>query len=487
VVATSALVLAFEPAAALAANAGSSRAALPTAHVKQSTPHALNATTSAGALASGSGYDSPGGSARVRALQRRLARAGAAPGPIDGLYGPLTEQAVTHFQAAYGLQVDGIAGPLTWAALSAPTAVLHPGAGYESGGSAPVLALQRRLVRAGAAPGPIDGLYGPLTEQAVRHFQAAHGLQVNGIAGPQTIARLQSQARPHHRARPRPKNPNAPSHPARPRPTTPNAPSRQPVPGHAPGNVRHARPQTGSPSAVWWVLLGALGLGLALGAAWFVRERRRPQRVNGLIPSSATLTKAHEAAGPDQLTRVPEAQNNVTGEERPDRRADERGEAIGAFNRGALLEEQHDLAGAEAAYRRADERGDPTGAFNLGVLLEARRDVAGAEAAYRRADERGHAAAVTNLGVLLEARHDVAGAEAAYRRADQRGDPTSAFNLGVLLEEQNDLAGAEAAYRRAEERGDGHLADLARAARLDLRGAIRSSGTGREGGGHDDA
>jgi TPR repeat protein len=47
------------------------------------------------------------------------------------------------------------------------------------------------------------------------------------------------------------------------------------------------------------------------------------------------------------------------------------------------------MAGAEAAYRRADQRGDATGAFNLGSLLE-RHDPAAAEAAYRRAAERGH-------------------------------------------------------------------------------------------------
>ena len=64
-------------------------------------------------LALGSGYSSRGGAAHVRTLQRRLARAGFAFGPIDGRYGPLTEQAVRSFQTAHGLEVDGIAGPLT--------------------------------------------------------------------------------------------------------------------------------------------------------------------------------------------------------------------------------------------------------------------------------------------------------------------------------------------------------------------------------------
>ena len=39
---------------------------------------------------------------------------------VDGIYGSLTEQAVMNFQAANGLAVDGIVGPLTWAALKPP-------------------------------------------------------------------------------------------------------------------------------------------------------------------------------------------------------------------------------------------------------------------------------------------------------------------------------------------------------------------------------
>ena len=50
-----------------------------------------------------------------------------------------------------------------------------------------------------------------------------------------------------------------------------------------------------------------------------------------------------------------------------------------------LLAEHGALAEAEAAFRRADERGDAVAAFNLGVLLEERGALPEAEAAYRRA------------------------------------------------------------------------------------------------------
>src|SRR5262245_49240938 len=45
-------------------------------------------------LARGSGYRTPGGSRRVRDLQRRLAHLGYRPGRSDGLYGPRTQAAV---------------------------------------------------------------------------------------------------------------------------------------------------------------------------------------------------------------------------------------------------------------------------------------------------------------------------------------------------------------------------------------------------------
>ena len=51
-----------------------------------------------------------------------------------------------------------------------------------------------------------------------------------------------------------------------------------------------------------------------------------------------------------------------------------------ASSLGVLLEQRGDLAGAEAAYRRADERGDAVGAFNLAAMLAERNDTAEAEA-----------------------------------------------------------------------------------------------------------
>lgn len=52
------------------------------------------------------------------------------------------------------------------------------------------LTIQRALEAAGVAPGGFDGVYGPLTEAAVAAFQAANGLVVDGVVGPETAAAL---------------------------------------------------------------------------------------------------------------------------------------------------------------------------------------------------------------------------------------------------------------------------------------------------------
>jgi peptidoglycan hydrolase-like protein with peptidoglycan-binding domain len=71
------------------------------------------ALVSAGLLGRGAGYGTGNGSAAVRGLQLRLRGLGFPPGPIDGLFGPLTQGAVERFQVARGLPGDGVVGPET--------------------------------------------------------------------------------------------------------------------------------------------------------------------------------------------------------------------------------------------------------------------------------------------------------------------------------------------------------------------------------------
>ena len=53
----------------------------------------------------------------VKSIQESLRQLGFQPGPIDGVFGEKTENAVIHFQEDHSLYADGIVGPTTWQAL----------------------------------------------------------------------------------------------------------------------------------------------------------------------------------------------------------------------------------------------------------------------------------------------------------------------------------------------------------------------------------
>ncbi|MGA9285598.1 MAG: peptidoglycan-binding protein [Solirubrobacteraceae bacterium] len=144
---------------------------------------------------------------QVQLLQEKLGIA------ADGVFGAETEAAVRTFQAAHGLEVDGIVGPRTSAVLAGETtsvtaladtaetafsssvreAVSDPTSSAPSAGTEthaksvttnPVVRLQETL---GVQ---VDGTFGPETERAVRHAQALHHLHVDGVVGGETWSAL---------------------------------------------------------------------------------------------------------------------------------------------------------------------------------------------------------------------------------------------------------------------------------------------------------
>ena len=132
---------------------------------------------------------------RVRMLQSMLNQKDFNAGTPDAIFGPKTTRAVKAFQRAEGLRADGVVGPKTWAALHAPPAASQPTLKEGARGAA-VVELQRKLAAHGFSPGAADGIFGPGTETAVKSFQQAKGLGVDGVAGPKTWAALAAAPQP---------------------------------------------------------------------------------------------------------------------------------------------------------------------------------------------------------------------------------------------------------------------------------------------------
>lgn len=155
----------------------------------------------------------------VRNLQRRLKDLRYYTGAIDGDFGVSTETAVKAFQMVNGLTVDGVAGDGTLSRLYSNNAkradastIFTPAPGAQVTpipGLTPVLNyrnvtpdpagnyvtlrfgdsgvlvtnLQQALKRRGYLTGTVDGKYGIGTVDAVKRFQADHGLSQDGMAG----------------------------------------------------------------------------------------------------------------------------------------------------------------------------------------------------------------------------------------------------------------------------------------------------------------
>jgi peptidoglycan hydrolase-like protein with peptidoglycan-binding domain len=99
--------------------------------------------------------------------------------PADGLFGPVTEQAVRDFQSQNGLGVDGQVGGQTWPAL-VQGVVLQFGSSGDAVRAAQVLLLEKFGY---ADIIVVDGLFGRGTEAVVKMFQSDYGLTPDGLVG----------------------------------------------------------------------------------------------------------------------------------------------------------------------------------------------------------------------------------------------------------------------------------------------------------------
>lgn len=133
--------------------------------------------------------------AEVQAVLRGLGV--LAPGAREA-FDDETDHAVRDFQQQRGLVADGLVGPETYGALQAARhrlgdRILSWSSKMLAGDD--VAALQERLTELGFDTGRADGIFGPLTEAALKAFQGEYGLRPDGVCGPATLRALQQLGR----------------------------------------------------------------------------------------------------------------------------------------------------------------------------------------------------------------------------------------------------------------------------------------------------
>lgn len=145
----------------------------------------------------------------VKSLQGRLKELGYYTGSVDGKFGTQTMNAVMSFQRANKLTADGVAGTKTYdklfvnvtpvvtpAPTAAPTLAPQPTGSFNTNqtfkknqSGLDVMRLEGRLALLDYKPSTF-GVYDNTTVAAVKDFQTRNGLPADGIAGPQTLAKL---------------------------------------------------------------------------------------------------------------------------------------------------------------------------------------------------------------------------------------------------------------------------------------------------------
>jgi peptidoglycan hydrolase-like protein with peptidoglycan-binding domain len=116
----------------------------------------------------------------VRDAQARLVALGDYTGPVDGLWGPDTENAVQRFQRDHRLVVTANLDDETWAALRDATSTVA----LDLRDPTDIRALQNRLRQLGYYDyydGRADGVWGRDTQLALEEFQRARGIAPGGV------------------------------------------------------------------------------------------------------------------------------------------------------------------------------------------------------------------------------------------------------------------------------------------------------------------
>jgi peptidoglycan hydrolase-like protein with peptidoglycan-binding domain len=131
----------------------------------------------------------------VEAVQKELALAGFYDGPIDGVAGKKTRQAIESWQRANAMDVTGVASQ-EMADQMAFNRTIAEAAGGETGsvdavsGDAELAKVQIGLLELGYLPGATDGQMTDQTRDAIRQFERDRGLPETGEISPALLQEM---------------------------------------------------------------------------------------------------------------------------------------------------------------------------------------------------------------------------------------------------------------------------------------------------------
>ena len=141
-------------------------------------------------------------------IQTELQSLGFYNGDLDGLIGNHTATAIEAFERASGLSVSGMATEALLARLRGTIDGAKPTAAIEvpeqandadddtisvaAHGDPKILAVQRVLSEIGYTPGPLDGVFGRETQDAIQAFEVDRGMEPTGAISDRLIQELEA-------------------------------------------------------------------------------------------------------------------------------------------------------------------------------------------------------------------------------------------------------------------------------------------------------
>lgn len=137
----------------------------------------------------------------VEAVQAALRDRGLYAGPVDGVPGPQTAAAIKAFEAASGrLQTGKATAPILAAIMASQPAepvpdqamLTEPATVGSVAADERVAVVQGALSRAAYGQITPDGVIGPQTRDAIRRFQADHGLPLTGTISDALMVELRA-------------------------------------------------------------------------------------------------------------------------------------------------------------------------------------------------------------------------------------------------------------------------------------------------------